>query len=82
MVAIPAAAVAHNAGEPEKSKVTTTAKTQKCKVLLRSGSEQQVPLLGITRRVPEGREEPEAAGEALVAVDLAGSEEEDVEKTA
>ena len=29
MVAIPAAAVAHNAGEPEESKVTTTAKMRK-----------------------------------------------------
>ena len=76
MVAFSAAATAHNAGEPEMSGVTDSAKRPNAKMMLRSGSEQQVPPLGTTREVPEGKDEPEAAGDVLAAETLAGSEED------
>ena len=48
-----------------------------------NGSNKRVPeLLGFTRGVPEGREEPKAAGVDLAAVELAGREEESVERVA
>ena len=76
MVAFSAAATAHNAGEPEMSGVTDSAKRPNAKMLLRSGSEQQVPPLGTTREVPEGKDEPEAAGGALAAKLCDGAEED------
>ena len=76
MVYFSAAATAHDAGEPEMSGVTVSAKRLKAKVLLRSGSEQQVPLRGTIRRVPEGKDEPEAAGEASTAKHCDGAGED------
>ena len=80
MAAFSAAAAAHNAGEPEKSERTNSAKRQNAKNCSAAVLSSRCQLLGITRRVPEGREEPEAAGEALVAEALAGLGEDNAGK--
>ena len=82
MVAFSAAAVVHNAGEPEKTKVTTTAKSENGGKL-RNSSVKRVPShLGTTRRVPGHWGSSEVEGGALAAVKLAGAEDENVETTA
>ena len=70
------AVMAQNGGEPEKSGRTNSAKRQNAKCCSAAVLSSRCHLLGITRSVPEVREEPEAAGEALAAEELAGREEE------
>ena len=69
-----------NGGEPEKSGMTNSAKKQNAKCCSAAVLSSKCHLLGITRSVPEGREEPEAAGEALAAEDLAGLGEDSAGK--
>lgn len=62
--------------------MTVSAKRPKAKMLLRSGSEQQVPLLGTIRRVPEGKDEPEAVEEASATKHHDGAGEDNEGNTA
>ena len=62
--------------------MTATAKTEKQRKAPHCSSKQVPSHLGTISKLPEHGDEPEAAGEALATVDLAGSEEEDVEKSA
>ena len=59
------AAVTRNAGEPEMTKVTSTAEIENSEKF-RSSSEKRVPQpLGITRKLPWHRRGPEEVGGAL-----------------
>ena len=66
----------------KRAAATSTAKT-KNNEKLRNGPLERVPkILGVTREAPEHRGDPGAAGVDLAAVEVTGSEEDNVERVA
>ena len=82
MVAFSAAAAAHNAGEPEKSEMTNSAKRQNAKNCSAAVLSSRCQLLGVTRRVPWHRRGPEEDGAAPVTKHSTGDGDDNAGKEA